>query len=241
VNNFGAAIAWIFTPANFFGSSGQPGIPDRLGEHLLYSLVTLVIAVAIALPIGLAVGHTGKGRTAAILASSALRSLPTLGFLTLLALWAGLGFAPPLIVMVILALPPILAGGYAALEAIDPATIDSARAMGMSEWQILTKVEIPLGMPLILGGIRSASIQVIATWTVGAFLPLGGLGRYLIDGLAVANYAEMLAGSILVVALVLVVDGLFALAQRFVVPRGVLAGRVSEVRVKTTRATVAVR
>jgi len=115
---------------------------------------------------------------------------------------------------------------------VDRRTIDAARAMGMTELQILFKVEIPLSLPLLIGGIRSAALQVIATWTVAAILPVGGLGRFLFDGLAVQRYDEMLGGSILVIALALVTDGVFALVQRLVVPRGVTAGKIQDVRSK---------
>lgn len=232
MNAFLAAFAWIFDPAHL---SGPNGVPTRLGEHVLYTLVTLVIAIIVALPIGLAVGHTGKGKSVAVQLSGGLRALPTLGLVTLLPLLVGTGLLAPLIALVILALPPILAGGYAGLEAVERETIDAARAVGMTEWQILTKVELPLGLPLIIGGIRSACLQVIATWTVAAYLPLGGLGRYIFDAIPTLDYTQMLAGSILVTALALVADGLFAILQRLVVPRGVVAGRVAEVRVRTTR------
>ncbi|WP_308464832.1 ABC transporter permease [Rathayibacter soli] len=232
MNNFFAAFAWLVDPAHLVGADG---IPARVGEHVGYTLLTLVIAAAIALPAGLAIGHTGHGKTIAVQLSGGLRSLPTLGLVTLLGVAIGIGLLPPLIALVILALPPILAGAYAGLEAVDRTIIDAARAVGMTEWQILITVEIPLAAPLIIGGIRSAALQVIATWTVAAILPLGGLGRYIYDAIPVLDYTQMLAGSILVTALALAVDGLFALIQKFVVPRGVVAGRVAEVRVKTSR------
>lgn len=228
MNAFLDAFAWIFDPAHY---SGTGSIPMRLGEHVSYSFVTLVIAAAIALPIGFAVGHFGRGTALSVQVSGALRALPTLGLVIFLALIipGPLGLIPPLIALVILAVPPVLAGAYSGLSAVDRATIDAARALGMTEWQILWKVEVPLGLPLIIGGLRSATLQIIATWTVAAILPLGGLGRYLYDALAVRDYPQMLAGSILVIVLALVVDGLFALLQRLVVPRGVTQGRVSEV------------
>ena len=232
MNQFIAAFAWIFDPAHL---SGANGIPVRVGEHVVYTLLTLVIAIAIALPAGLAVGHTGRGKSVVVQISGGLRSLPTLGLVTLLALLVGFGLLAPLIALVILALPPILAGAYAGLESVDRHTIDAARAVGMTEWQILTRVEVPLALPLIIGGIRSACLQVIATWTVAAVLPLGGLGRYILDAIPSLDYSEMLAASILVTVLALVADGVFAIVQRIVTPRGVVAGRVQEVRVKTVR------
>lgn len=239
MNAFLDAFAWIFDPAHYSGSSS---IPLRLGEHVSYSLITLVIAAAIALPIGFAVGHFGRGTALSVQVSGALRALPTLGLVIFLALVipGPLGLVPPLIALVVLAVPPVLAGAYSALAAVDRATIDAARAVGMTEWQILWKVEIPLGLPLIIGGLRSATLQIIATWTVAAILPLGGLGRYLYDALAIRDYPQMLAGSILVIVLALVVDGLFALVQKAVVPRGVTRGRTSEVsdRIQRRRRSV---
>jgi len=131
----------------------------------------------------------------------------------------------------------VLAGAYSGLESVDRAPIDAARAIGMTGWQVFAKVELPLALPLVIGGIRSGALQVIATWTVAAILPVGGLGRFLIDGIAVQNYPEMLGGSIIVIALALVSDGLFAIVQRLVVPRGVVAGRVRDSAEGGRRAT----
>ncbi|WP_085368430.1 ABC transporter permease [Leifsonia sp. NCR5] len=225
-----AAFAWVFDPANWAGPSG---IAARLGEHVWYSLLTLILAAVIALPIGFAIGHTGRFRGLAIGVSGALRAIPTLGLVVYLALITlNLSIVPPLMALTILAIPPVLAGAYSGLESVDRRTIDAARGMGMTELQILLKVELPLSLPLIIGGLRSAALQVVATWTVAAILPVGGLGRYLFDGLAVQKYDEMLGGSILVIALALVTDGLFAIVQRLVVPRGVAAGKVQDVRTK---------
>ena len=224
MTDFVAAFGWLFDPTNW---AGPGGIPVRTGEHILYTLMTLLLAGVIALPIGFAIGHTGRLRGLAVGVSGALRALPTLGLVVYLALiMANISIVPPLIALTILAIPPLLAGAYSGLESVNRSTIDAARAVGMTEWQIFTKVELPLSLPLVIGGIRSGALQVIATWTVAAILPVGGLGRFLFDGLAVQNYPEMLGGSIIVVVLALVVDGLFALTQKLVVPRGVTAGKV---------------
>ncbi len=233
MTDFIAAFAWLGDPAHW---AGPAGIPARLWEHIWYSGFTLLLAAIIALPIGLAIGHTGRGRGAAVSISGALRAIPTLGLVVFLALeLGGLDITSPLIALTILAIPPVLAGAYAGVDAVDKGTVDAARAMGMTEFQILGKVELPLALPLLIGGLRSAMLQVIATWTVAAILPVGGLGRFLFDGLSVRAYDEMLAGSILVVVLALVTDGVFAIIQRLVVPRGVIASRVTDVRVKTSR------
>lgn len=202
---------WFTAPGAW---SDAGGIWQRLAEHLGYSLVVLLIAAAIALPLGAWVGHTGKGENLVVASTGALRALPTMGLLTLFALWLGLGFTAPALALIILAIAPLLAGTYAGISAVDPITIDAARAQGMTAWQVLTRVELPIALPLIFGGIRNAALQVIATVTVVAYINLGGLGRYLIDGLAVRDYARMVAAVILVAALALVVDALLALIQR---------------------------
>ena len=219
---FSDAIAWLADPAHWPGAGG---IAARLGEHLEYTVLTLLIAGVIAIPLGLAIGHTGRGRAFAVPFTGALRALPTLGLVTLLALAVGIGLLGPLIALVILAIPPLLAGAYAGVEAVDPLVVDAARAAGMTEWQILARVELPLALPLLAGGLRSACLQVIATWTVAAWLPLGGLGRFLFDAIPVRDYGRMLAGSILVIVLALIADGLLALLQRAVTPAGVRASR----------------
>jgi osmoprotectant transport system permease protein len=220
MNPLEEAFVWLATPDNW---ESPIGIWQRLIEHAGYSGLTIVIAALIALPVGVAIGHTGRGREIVVPFTGALRALPTLGLVTLLALLLGTGLVPPLIALVILAVPPILAGAYSGLEAIDPATTDAARAIGFTRWQVIFQVELPLALPLIVGGMRAAALQVIATWTVAAFLPLGGLGRFLIDGLAVRDYAQMLGGSLLVIALALVVDVLFAAIERWITPRGARA------------------
>lgn len=222
------AIQWLGDPANW---AGPGGIPTRIVEHLVITGWAILIAGIIGLSAGLLIGHTGRGRGVAVGLSGALRALPTLGLLVLLAVQFGFGvrlaLVPTLIVLVLLAIPPILAGAYAGLESVDRATVDASRAIGMTEWQILARVEVPLALPLIVGGLRSAVLQVVATATVAAYLPLGGLGRYLFDALPVQDYAQMLSGAILVAALALVLDLLLMLLSRAVTPAGVRAGRAS--------------
>lgn len=203
--------AW-FTASGAWTGTG--GIWQRLGEHLAYSGLVLLVAAAIALPLGAWVGHTGKGQNLVVALTGALRALPTLGLLTLFALWLGLGLTAPALALVILAIAPLLAGTYAGIAAVDPVIKDAARAQGMTGWQVLTRVEIPVALPLIFGGIRNAVLQIIATVTVVAYINLGGLGRYLIDGLAVRDYTRMVAAVLLVAALALIVDALLALVQR---------------------------
>lgn len=225
-------FAWVLDPANW---SGVGSIPQRLWEHIWISALVLVIASAIALPAGALIGHTGKGRELAVMISGGLRALPTLGVLTLFGLWIGIGLGAPIIALVILAIPPLLAGAYAGFESVDRRTIDAARAMGMREVQVVGKVEVPLGLPIIVGGIRSATLQIIATATLAAYIADDGLGRFIFAGLKTRNYDEMLGGSILVILLALIVDGIFAITQRLVVPAGVRATRTRELRSRPAR------
>jgi osmoprotectant transport system permease protein len=228
MNALAEAVAWIGDPAHW---TGPDGIPTRLAEHLAYSGLTTLIAVLIAVTLGLYIGHTGRFRGISIGATGALRALPTLGLLTFLAIAFGFGirFAliPTIIVLVVLAIPPILAGAYSGIESVDPRTVDAARSMGMTEWQILWKVEVPLALPLIIGGIRSAVLQIVATATVAAYISLGGLGRYIIDGLPVRDYTKVLVGALLVTLLALVLEGILVLVQRLTIPAGVRAIRTT--------------
>jgi osmoprotectant transport system permease protein len=224
------AFAWIADPAHL---TGPNGIPTRLVQHLAISLVVLVIASVIAIPLGYLIGHTGRGRSLAVSLTGGFRALPTLGLLIILALWLGIGVEAPVIALVVLAVPPILAGAYSGFEAIDRRTIDSARAVGMTERQIVGKVEVPLGLPLLIGGLRSAALQVIATATLADYVGAGGLGRFIFVGLKSNDYPQMLAGSVLVIALALLSEGIFAIIQKLVVPRGVSAGASERTDVRT--------
>lgn len=212
----------------WFGTSwdGNDGILARLVEHLLYSGVVVALACLVGIPLGVWVGHTGKGRWLVSLANAA-RAVPTLGLLFALALWLGpriegsLAFvAPSVIALVLLAIPPVVAGSYAGVEAIDPAVRDAARAMGMGPGTLVRQVEVPVALPLLLSGLRSAVLQVVATATIAAYIGLGGLGRFLIDGLASADYAQTAGGALLVSLLALVLDLVLAVVQRIVVSPG---------------------
>lgn len=223
------AIRWILDPDHWQAGSQSPlPIQDRLLEHLRYSFGSLAIAAAIALPAGFYIGHTGRGRQFVIAFAGAMRALPTLGLLFFLLMvfgyWLSYDTAPIVgatIAFVILAIPSILAGAYAGLESVDRQTIDAARANGMTEWQILVQVEIPLALPLIIGGLRAGALQVVATVTIASYAGLGGLGRIITSGIGLNDYDLILGGALLVTALALLVDGLFALAQRLTATPGV--------------------
>lgn len=198
---FSEAFAWIAD--NLYGPEG---VWARLLEHLWYTVAAVVLAGLVAVPLGWLVGHTRRGRGFVVVTSGAARALPTLGVLTLAGLALGIGLLAPLVALVVLAFPSILAGAYSGIEAITPATLDAARAMGNSPWQVLSRVEIPLGFPLLLGGLRSAVLQVVATATLAAYTGAGGLGRFLFLGLKTQDYPQMLGAAILVVLLAIVLD-----------------------------------
>ena len=211
-------FSWFADPAHW---AGPNGVPARVLEHLGYSVL------AIAFPVGVWIGHTGRGRRVVVALSSALRALPTLGLLTFLAIVLDIGLRqaliPTVIVLVILAIPPLLAGTYAGLQAVPREVVHAARANGHSTGQLIGQVDLPIALPMAVGGLRSATLQVIATTSVASYLGLGGLGRYLFDALAVQDYVTMLAGAVLIAVLALVCDGLLLLVQRILTPAGLRA------------------
>lgn len=209
------ALAYIFTAENW---AGKAGLGARILEHLQYTAVAVVISALIAIPVGLLIGHTGRGTFLVVTGVNALRALPTLGILLLGVLLWGLGLVPPTVALMLLGIPPLLAGSYAGIANVDPAVVDAARSLGMTETRVLLRVEVPNAMPLILGGLRTATLQIVATATIAAYASLGGLGRYLIDGIKIRQFHIALVGALLVTVLALVLDGLLALAVWASVP-----------------------
>jgi len=209
------ALTYIFTAENW---SGKTGLGTRIIEHLQYTGVAVAVSALIAIPLGLVIGHTGRGSFLVVTAVNALRALPTLGVLLLGVLVWGLGLLPPTIALMLLGIPPLLAGTYAGIANVDPKVVDAARSMGMTERRVLTRVEVPNALPLILGGLRTATLQIVATATVAAYASLGGLGRYLIDGIKVRQFYLALVGALVVTVLALLLDGLLAVAVWASVP-----------------------
>lgn len=209
----------------FFSDSahwqGYDGIPSRFAEHVQYTLLALAVAAAIGLPVGLLTGHTGRGGNAIAVVANAARALPSFGLLVLSVLLIGFGLLPVMIPLVVLAVPPILVTTYEAVRTVDPAPVDAARGMGMPESGILFRVEVPVALPLILSGLRSAAVQIVSTATIAAYVSLGGLGRYVIDGLFQRNYEKVVGGATLVAVLALVTLALFRAVERFAVSPGV--------------------
>lgn len=234
---------WLTDPANWTGTGG---VWTRLLQHLWYTLLSVAIALVIALPMGALIGHTGRFTGLVSGVANALRALPSLGLLILLALWglhslkgdiALLG--PAIAVLVILAVPPILSNTYAGIANVDPAARDAARGMGMTGSQVLLRVELPVALPLIMSGLRSAFLQVVATATIAAVVALGGFGRYVIDGLAQQNYSMMVAGALLVAVLAVLGDRILAVIGHYLVSPG-LTGRGAKRRPAATTADLVV-
>jgi osmoprotectant transport system permease protein len=237
---------WFNDPSNWWGADG---LLVRMREHLVYTAIIVVIATLIALPLGLLIGHTGRGVVLLVGLANGLRAVPTLGLLILLSVWltpkidsrtaipgvverGNLGyFIPAVIVLVLLALPPILTNTYAGVQNVDPAVRDAARGMGMTGGQIVRQVEFPCALPLIMSGIRSATLQVIATVAVAGYVFLGGLGQFIVDGVSQLTdpqngYPAMVAAGIVIAVLAVVIDGVLSLIQRLIVSPGV-SGRFS--------------
>jgi osmoprotectant transport system permease protein len=225
----GATFGWLTDPAHWTDTRFDTGILSQLEAHLLYSATALAIALLIAFPLGLAIGHTGRAGSLVTMANT-LRALPTVGVLVLLVVIIAPHFygrtdtgylIPTEAVLVVLAIPPILANTCAGIQNVDPSVRDAAYGMGMTGRQVLARVELPNSLPLVFSGLRSAALQVIATTTVAAYVTLGGLGRFIYDGLAQQDYPQMIGGAVLVAALALVVDLLLALVQRYAVSPGI--------------------
>jgi len=207
-----------------FNWSGPEGIWARIIQHIWYTFAALGLSAAIALPVGLRIGHTRRGAFLAINLGNAARALPSLGLLMIAVLLTDqIGFLPVLIALVALGIPPILASTYAGLSGVDPATIDAARGMGMTGQEILTKVEVPIAMPLIISGLRGATLQIVSTATIAALVSLGGLGRYVVDGLKLRDFPQMFTGALLVALLAILLDVIFAVIGRAVVSDGLRA------------------
>jgi len=217
-----SVIAWLSAPEHW---SGSDGIPNRLAEHLLLSGLTLLAAVLIALPIGVWAGHTGRAGFLAINIANLGRALPSLALLALmlpvaLAFKLGLGFWPTFFALVPLGIPPILTNSYVAVRGVDPDIVEAARGMGLRERQVLTHVELPIGAPLILAGVRNAAVAIVATATLGALVAGGGLGRYIVDGLARQDYPRLFVGALLVALLSIAVELTFGGIERLTVSSG---------------------
>jgi osmoprotectant transport system permease protein len=208
---------YFSTAANWWGAEG---IVHRLEEHVAMSFVSLVVAMVIALPIGLVLGHTGRGGPLAINLSNLGRAVPSFAIIVITASIVGIGAEPAFIALVALAVPPMVTNTYTAVRGVDREVKEAAVGMGLTGRQVLWKVEVPMGLPLIMAGVRTSGVQVVATATLAALVGWGGLGRYIIDGLATRDFDEVFVGAVLVALLSLLVELALGAFQRVVVPRG---------------------
>jgi osmoprotectant transport system permease protein len=234
MNVVNEVIAWLTDPAQW---SGPDGIPVRTLQHLWYSVLATVIAAAISLPIGVYIGHTGRGAVFAVNLTNLGRAIPSLGIIILMFTVFGFGIAPVLITLFALAIPPIVTNSYIGVRSVDPDVRQAAEGMGMRGRQVLWQVELPMAMPLIMAGIRTSAVQVVATATLAAFVGLGGLGRYLIDGLSQRDLAQVVGGAILVAVLSLLTELVLGRVQTLVVSKGLAErGADAAVRAKVEKA-----
>ncbi|WP_353943230.1 ABC transporter permease [Streptomyces sp. HUAS MG91] len=217
MNAISGAYDWLTTGANW---QGEKGVWHRLSEHLYFSGVALAVACLIALPLALWLGHIGRGGALAVNISNVGRAVPTLAVLVLLTLTplGRHGDLPTLIALVLFAIPPLLTNTYVGMREVDRSVVEAARGMGMSGRQVFARVELPLAYPLVMTGLRSAAVQVIATATLAAMAGEGGLGRIITAGFSLQNTPQVVAGAVLVAALALVVEGVFVAVGRFLDP-----------------------
>ena len=210
-------VAWFTNPAHW---SGSDGIPTRFVEHVGISAESVAIGAVIALPIGIVLGHYGRFGALAMSLSNVGRAVPSIALLVLAFQIFGLGNLPIVIALTALAIPPMLTNSYVALREVDPDIKEAARGMGFREPAQILRVELPLAVPLVMAGVRTSAVQVVATETLAALIAGGGFGRYIIDGFGQQDYTKLVAGGILVALLALATEGLLSAVERVLMPRG---------------------
>jgi osmoprotectant transport system permease protein len=216
VSIFGEVLRWFLDPAHWDGTFG---IPNRLWEHVQMSFLATLTAAVLALPVGVVLGHYGRFGNLAINVSNVGRALPSFGILVLAVPLFGIGAAPAFIALVALAIPPIVTNSYVGMRDVDPELKEAARGLGMREHIALLRVEMPVALPVIMAGIRTAGVQVVATATLAAVVAWGGLGRFIVDGFAQRDDVQIFAGAILVAALALLAELALAGLQWLATPR----------------------
>lgn len=222
----GDVVRWFADPAHYQGSDA---VQTRIYEHLAVSGLAVLAGLVIALPIGLYLGHAGRFGFIAVNVANIGRAIPSLAAIalaipvaaTLLGVQNGLGFWPTFLALIPLAVPPILTNVYVGVRGVDRDVIEAARGMGLSEGGILRRVELPLALPVVLAGIRTAAVNIVATATLGALVAFGGLGRYIVDGLALQEYDRLFAGALLVALLAIAVEVAFGTFERAAVSPGI--------------------
>jgi osmoprotectant transport system permease protein len=235
VNAVQQAVEWLNDPLNW---TNPGGIMDRLGEHVRISVAAVLIGCAIAWPLGIWLGHVGRGGGLVVLLSNLALAVPTLALLAIFPLtFIGFGFPAIVLALAVFAIPPLLANAYTGLREVDAEVRDAARGMGLSGWQVLWRVELPLSVPYLAAGFRTAAVQVVATATLASFVGGGGLGQIIQEGFGktiAAGMGEILAGGLLVAVFALLVELVFAVVERLVTPAPLRRGR----RARRPRAAV---
>jgi len=213
----GDVVNWFTNSAHWHGASG---VPHRVEEHMVMSLAAIAAAVLVAVPPSLVLGHLRRFGALAVNISNVGRAIPSFAILVLSVQVVGIGAEPAFIALFVLAIPPLVTNSYVGMAEVDPEIRESARGMGMTAWQSMRRVEIPVALPVLLAGLRTAAVQVVATATLAAIVAWGGLGRYIIDGLAQLDYVQVFAGAVLVAVLSVLTELVLALVQRLVVSAG---------------------
>ncbi len=213
-----AVVAWFLDPANWSGTSG---IPNRMLEHIELSVLAVVIGAGLAIPVGLYIGHTGRGAVATVAIGNLGRAVPSYAMLVVFVPLLGIGFWNALAALVLLTIPPILTNTYAGMQGVDREMVEAGRGMGMRELQLLRRVELPLALPVMIAGLRVSAVQVVATATLAALVGGGALGRFIVDGFALRDTPQLVGGAILVAVLALLTERLFTFLEHRAVSPGV--------------------
>lgn len=211
----GQVIQWFLNGSHW---QGDGGIPHRLEEHILMSAASLAVAMVIALPIGILIGHVGRGGALAINLSNVGRAVPSFALLVIAVELVGIGAVPAFVALVALGVPPIVTNSYLGMREVDHDVREAAKGMGMRDPIVLWRVELPIAIPFIMAGIRTSAVNIVATATLAALVAWGGLGRFIVDGLGQQDYPMLYAGAILVAVLSLIVEFSLAGVQRLVTP-----------------------
>jgi osmoprotectant transport system permease protein len=210
-------VDWFTNPANW---TGLTGIPNRVFEHVWLSTLAVVVGSIIAIPIGLAIGHTGRGAFLAVSIANVGRAIPSYALLLIFFTFFGIGFSTVFPALLVLAIPPILTSTYVGIREVARDAIEAGRAMGMSELELLRAVEVPIALPVVIAGVRIAAVQVVATAALAALVGGGTLGRFIVDGFALQQFDQLIGGAILVAVLALLTDRAFTLAEGQLVSPG---------------------
>ena len=217
MNFLGDVVDWFTTSEHWTGGAGAI---HRLVEHVSMSAGTILVAALLALPLGIWLGHTGRFGALAINLSNIGRAIPSFAILVLAVQVIGIGWKPAFVALVALAIPPMVTNAYVGMREVDADVRESARGMGMTGTQSLFRVELPIALPLVMAGVRTAAVQVVATATLAALVAWGGLGRFIVDGIAQRDFVQVFAGAVLVAVLSIVTEVVLAGLQRLIVPRG---------------------